>query len=111
MAKSFKRLNTLSDPFDSQTWYLLGRAYMEFCDMQRALQKFHEAIYRNGTFPGYWHSLGVAYYILDNLRECIACFSNSLRLNPYIPENWYCLGVLVSGSKWNSTNSNIRIHS
>jgi tetratricopeptide (TPR) repeat protein len=84
---------------------------MEFDELQIALQKFHEAIYRNETFPGYWHSLGVAYYVLDNLRECIACFSNSLRLNPYIPENWYCLGVLVSGSKWNSKNSNIRIHS
>lgn len=84
------------DPLDSQTWYLLGRAFMDIQQPQNAHVKYQQAIYRDDRFPGYWISMGVLYYAANSYRRSLDALSRGIRLNPYISEAWYNLGVLVS---------------
>jgi glucose repression mediator protein len=92
-------LRLLSDPFDSQTWYLLGRAFMDIQQPIKAIVAYREAIWLDYSCPGYFHSLGVLYYSEQQHLDSLDYLSRGIRLNPYIPEAWYNLGVLASIGK------------
>lgn len=96
------RLIFFSDPFDGQSWYLLGRAYLELHETKHpsalllAYDCFQAAVYGNGRCPDYWLSVGVLYYLADEYPNSLDAISIVLKLSPYLPFAWYNLGILVS---------------
>lgn len=96
------RLIFFSDPFDSQSWYLLGRAYLELHETKYrsalllANGCFQAAIRGNGSCPDYWLSVPVFYYLAGAYLDSIDVITQVLRLNPYLPLAWYNVGILVS---------------
>ena len=83
-----------SDPNDSQSWYLLGRAYMAGQNYNKAYEAYQQAVYRDGKNPTFWCSIGVLYYQINQYRDALDAYSRAIRLNPYISEVWFDLGSL-----------------
>ncbi|PWN53606.1 hypothetical protein IE53DRAFT_136811 [Violaceomyces palustris] len=83
-----------SDPNDSQSWYLLGRAYMAGQNYNKAYEAYQQAVYRDGKNPTFWCSIGVLYYQINQFRDALDAYSRAIRLNPYISEVWFDLGSL-----------------
>lgn len=83
-----------SDKNDQQTWYLLGRAYMNSQDYNKAYDSYQQAVYRDGKNPVLWGSIGILYFQNGQYHDALGAFSRSIRLNPYIPEIWFNLGIL-----------------
>lgn len=82
------------DPNDQQTWYLVGRSYMEMQDYNKAYDAYQQAVYRDGKNPTLWCSIGILYFQIMQFHDALGAFSRSIRLNPYIPEIWLNLGIL-----------------
>jgi glucose repression mediator protein len=85
---------TLSDPSDAQSWYLLGRAYMAGQKYNKAYEAYQQAVYRDGRNPTFWCSIGVLYFQINQYRDALDAYSRAIRINPYIPEVWFDLGSL-----------------
>lgn len=83
-----------SDANDSQSWYLLGRAYMAGRNFNKAYEAYQQAVYRDGKNPTFWCSIGVLYYQIAQYRDALDAYSRAIRLNPYISEVWFDLGSL-----------------
>lgn len=90
-------------PHDSQTWYLLGRAYMDIQQYRKAYDSYQQAVYLAYKFPGYWNSIGVLYFAFNRYRDSRRSLAISVRLNPSLSEPWYNLGVLVSIRRFHKT--------
>ena len=84
------------DPSDAQSWYLLGRCYMQMQKYPKAYEAYQQAVYRDGRNPTFWCSIGVLYYQINQYRDALDAYSRAIRLNPWISEVWYDLGTLVS---------------
>lgn len=84
----------VADPNDSQSWYLLGRAYMAGQNYNKAYEAYQQAVYRDGKNPTFWCSIGVLYYQINQFRDALDAYSRAIRLNPYISEVWFDLGSL-----------------
>lgn len=83
-----------SDPNDPQSWYLLGRAYMDAQEFNKAYDAYQQAVYRDGKNPVLWCSIGILYFQISQFHDALGAFSRSIRLNPYLPEIWLNLGIL-----------------
>ncbi|KAF2668304.1 TPR-like protein, partial [Microthyrium microscopicum] len=83
-----------SDQGDAQSWYLLGRCYMQQQKYPRAYEAYQQAVYRDGRNPTFWCSIGVLYYQINQYRDALDAYSRAIRLNPNISEVWYDLGTL-----------------
>ncbi|KAH8799614.1 TPR-like protein [Flagelloscypha sp. PMI_526] len=83
-----------SDPSDSQSWYLLGRAYMAGQKYNKAYEAYQQAVYRDGRNPTFWCSIGVLYFQINQFRDALDAYSRAIRINPYISEVWFDLGSL-----------------
>eukprot|EP01112_Ceratiomyxa_fruticulosa_P013180 TRINITY_DN3691_c0_g1_i1.p1 TRINITY_DN3691_c0_g1~~TRINITY_DN3691_c0_g1_i1.p1 ORF type:complete len:845 (-),score=192.51 TRINITY_DN3691_c0_g1_i1:47-2581(-) len=83
-----------ADPNDGQTWYLLGRCYMQQQKYRKAYDAYQQAVYRDGRNPTFWCSIGVLYYQINQFRDALDAYSRAIRLNPYLSEVWYDLGTL-----------------
>lgn len=86
----------VADGQDAQSWYLLGRCYMQMQKYPKAYEAYQQAVYRDGRNPTFWCSIGVLYYQINQYRDALDAYSRAIRLNPYISEVWYDLGTLVS---------------
>uniref|UniRef100_A0A6B2L5V7 Uncharacterized protein n=1 Tax=Arcella intermedia TaxID=1963864 RepID=A0A6B2L5V7_9EUKA len=82
------------DPLDGQTWYLLGRCYMQKQNFKKAYDAYQQAVYRDGSNPTFWCSIGVLYYQTNQFRDALDAYSRALKLNPCLSEVWYDLGTL-----------------
>ncbi|BFZ64416.1 glucose repression mediator protein [Saitoella coloradoensis] len=82
------------DGQDAQSWYLLGRCYMQQRNYSKAYEAYQQAVYRDGRNPTFWCSIGVLYYQINQYRDALDAYSRAIRLNPYISEVWYDLGTL-----------------
>lgn len=82
------------DPADSQSWYLLGRAYMAGQKYNKAYEAYQQAVYRDGRNPTFWCSIGVLYFQINQFRDALDAYSRAIRINPYISEVWFDLGSL-----------------
>ena len=82
------------DPNDQQTWFLVGRSYMEMQEYNKAYDAYQQAVYRDGKNPALWCSIGILYFQIMQFHDALGAFSRSIRLNPYIPEIWLNLGIL-----------------
>jgi cytochrome c-type biogenesis protein CcmH/NrfG len=89
---------SLADNSDAQSWYLLGRCYMQMQKYPKAYEAYQQAVYRDGRNPTFWCSIGVLYYQINQYRDALDAYSRAIRLNPWISEVWYDLGTLVSCS-------------
>lgn len=83
-----------SEPGDGQTWYVLGRCYMQQQKYRKAYDAYQQAVYRDGRNPTFWCSIGVLYYQINQFRDALDAYSRAIRLNPYLSEVWYNLGTL-----------------
>ncbi|WFD42785.1 glucose repression mediator protein [Malassezia psittaci] len=83
-----------SDPNDQKAWYLLGRAYMNAEEYNKAYEAYQQTVYRDGKNPVLWCSIGILYFQISQFHDALGAYSRSIRLNPYIPEIWFNLGVL-----------------
>ncbi|KAL7418921.1 glucose repression mediator protein [Cryptotrichosporon argae] len=83
-----------TDGQDSQSWYLLGRAYMAGQRYNKAYEAYQQAVYRDGRNPTFWCSIGVLYYQINQYRDALDAYSRAIRINPYISEVWFNLGSL-----------------
>ncbi|AEO61745.1 hypothetical protein MYCTH_2071423 [Thermothelomyces thermophilus ATCC 42464] len=83
-----------ADNSDAQSWYLLGRCYMQMQKYPKAYEAYQQAVYRDGRNPTFWCSIGVLYYQINQYRDALDAYSRAIRLNPYISEVWYDLGTL-----------------
>jgi len=94
--------NVVLDPDSAQTWYLLGRTYMQLDPgqhvdpLREAHAAYQESVYRAGRSPPLWISIGVLFHRVNQYRNSLDALSRSIRLNPYLAGVWYNLGVLVS---------------
>ncbi|EGS23748.1 uncharacterized protein CTHT_0004500 [Thermochaetoides thermophila DSM 1495] len=79
---------------DAQSWYLLGRCYMQLQKYPKAYEAYQQAVYRDGRNPTFWCSIGVLYYQINQYRDALDAYSRAIRLNPDISEVWYDLGTL-----------------
>lgn len=83
-----------SDPSDQKAWYLLGRAYMDAEEYNKAYEAYQQTVYRDGKNPVLWCSIGILYFQISQYHDALGAYSRSIRLNPYIPEIWFNLGIL-----------------
>nr|CDP27253.1 Putative protein of unknown function with TPR domain [Podospora anserina S mat+] len=83
-----------ADNSDAQSWYLLGRCYMQQQKYPKAYEAYQQAVYRDGRNPTFWCSIGVLYYQINQYRDALDAYSRAIRLNPFISEVWYDLGTL-----------------
>ncbi|KAL2180042.1 uncharacterized protein P884DRAFT_193363 [Thermothelomyces heterothallicus CBS 202.75] len=83
-----------ADNSDAQSWYLLGRCYMQMQKYPKAYEAYQQAVYRDGRNPTFWCSIGVLYYQINQYRDALDAYSRAIRLNPWISEVWYDLGTL-----------------
>ncbi|KAL2136684.1 hypothetical protein VTI74DRAFT_2095 [Chaetomium olivicolor] len=83
-----------ADQSDAQSWYLLGRCYMQLQKYPKAYEAYQQAVYRDGRNPTFWCSIGVLYYQINQYRDALDAYSRAIRLNPWISEVWYDLGTL-----------------
>lgn len=83
-----------ADPADAQSWYLLGRAFMEGQKYNKAYEAYQQAVYRDGKNPTFWCSIGVLYYQINQYRDALDAYSRAIRLNSFISEVWFNLGSL-----------------
>ncbi|WFC93497.1 glucose repression mediator protein [Malassezia brasiliensis] len=83
-----------SDPSDPKAWYLLGRAYMDAEEYNKAYEAYQQTVYRDGKNPVLWCSIGILYFQISQYHDALGAYSRSIRLNPYIPEIWFNLGIL-----------------
>ncbi|KAL2160375.1 hypothetical protein VTH06DRAFT_1548 [Thermothelomyces fergusii] len=83
-----------ADSSDAQSWYLLGRCYMQMQKYPKAYEAYQQAVYRDGRNPTFWCSIGVLYYQINQYRDALDAYSRAIRLNPRISEVWYDLGTL-----------------
>ncbi|KAL4399866.1 glucose repression mediator protein [Malassezia pachydermatis] len=83
-----------SDSNDPQTWYLMGRCYMNAQEYSKAYDAYQQAVYVDGKNPALWCSIGILYFQISQFHDALGAFSRSIRLNPYIPEIWFNLGAL-----------------
>src|SRR3990167_8743330 len=83
-----------ADTNDGQTWYLLGRCYMNQHKYRKAYDAYQQAVYRDSRNPTFWCSIGVLYYQINQYRDALDAYSRAIRLNPYLSEVWYDLGTL-----------------
>ncbi|KAL0470526.1 hypothetical protein QR685DRAFT_442085 [Neurospora intermedia] len=94
--KAIEYLNqsVAADQTDAQSWYLLGRCYMQLQKYPKAYEAYQQAVYRDGRNPTFWCSIGVLYYQINQYRDALDAYSRAIRLNPFISEVWYDLGTL-----------------
>ncbi|KAF8512175.1 hypothetical protein JB92DRAFT_337066 [Gautieria morchelliformis] len=83
-----------ADATDAQSWYLLGRAYMQGQKYNKAYEAYQQAVYRDGRNPTFWCSIGVLYFQINQYRDALDAYSRAIRINPYISEVWFDLGSL-----------------
>lgn len=83
-----------SDPNDQKAWYMLGRAYMDAEEYNKAYEAYQQTVYRDGKNPVLWCSIGILYFQISQFHDALGAYSRSIRLNPYIPEIWFNLGIL-----------------
>ncbi|KAI8801638.1 hypothetical protein BJ742DRAFT_749407 [Cladochytrium replicatum] len=83
-----------TDRNDAQTYYLLGRCYMQQQKFNKAYEAYQNAVYRDDRNPTFWCSIGVLYYQINQYRDALEAYTRAIRLNPYISEVWYDLGTL-----------------
>lgn len=95
-AIEFLEKSVAADNNDAQSWYLLGRCYMQQQKYPKAYEAYQQAVYRDGRNPTFWCSIGVLYYQINQYRDALDAYSRAIRLNPFISEVWYDLGTLVS---------------
>lgn len=93
-AVSYLTKSLETDGTDSQSWFLLGRAFMAGQKYNKAYEAYQQAVYRDGRNPTFWCSIGVLYYQINQYRDALDAYSRAIRLNPYISEVWYNLGTL-----------------
>ncbi|KAF8323076.1 TPR-like protein [Clavulina sp. PMI_390] len=94
MAIQYLTRSLESDGTDAQSWYLLGRAYMQVTKYQKAYEAYQQAVYRDGRNPTFWCSIGVLYFQINQYRDALDAYSRAIRINPYISEVWFDLGSL-----------------
>jgi glucose repression mediator protein len=56
-----------AEPGDGQTWYVLGRCYMQQQKYRKAYDAYQQAVYRDGRNPTFWCSIGVLYYQINQV--------------------------------------------
>merc|ERR1712093_367019 len=83
-----------SDQNDAQSWYLLGRCYMNQQKYRQVYEAYQQAVYRDSRNPTFWCSIGVLYYQINQYSDALDAYSKAIRLNPYLSEVWYDLGTL-----------------
>ena len=88
-----------ADTNDGQTWYLLGRCYMNQHKYRKAYDAYQQAVYRDSRNPTFWCSIGVLYYQINQYRDALDAYSRAIRLNPFLSEVWYDLGTLYESCK------------
>lgn len=88
-----------ADSKDGQTWYLLGRCYMNQQKYHKAYDAYQQAVYRDSRNPTFWCSIGVLYYQINQYSDALDAYSRAIRLNPYLSEVWYDLGTLYESCK------------
>jgi len=57
-----------ADKEDTQTWYFLGRIYMQQQKYNKAYEYYQQAVYRDGRNPNYWCSIGVLYFQIHQVK-------------------------------------------
>ncbi|KAL2015911.1 hypothetical protein VTK56DRAFT_4549 [Thermocarpiscus australiensis] len=93
-AVEYLEKSVAADNTDAQSWYLLGRCYMQMQKYPKAYEAYQQAVYRDGRNPTFWCSIGVLYYQINQYRDALDAYSRAIRLNPNISEVWYDLGTL-----------------
>ncbi|KAJ1983445.1 glucose repression mediator protein [Dimargaris verticillata] len=83
-----------SDGTDAQSWYLLGRCYMNEKKHNPAYEAYQQAVYRDGNNAHFWCSIGVLYFQITQYRDALDAYSRALRFNPQLSEVWHNLGTL-----------------
>ncbi|KAF8831960.1 hypothetical protein HHX47_DHR1000836 [Lentinula edodes] len=83
-----------ADPSDAQSWYLLGRAYLDNHNYTKASETFWEAVQRDDGNPIFWCAIGALYSHIDQNHSALDAYSRALHINPYISEAWLGLGGL-----------------
>lgn len=83
-----------ADRNDGQTWYLLGRVYMQIKEFRQAYDAYQQAVYRDGNNATFWCSIGVLYYSMNQYRDAMDAYARAIRLNPSVSEVWFDLGTL-----------------
>merc|ERR1712137_948951 len=99
IAISYLMRSIEADTKDGQTWYLLGRCYMNQQQYQKAYDAYQQAVYRDSRNPTFWCSIGVLYYQINQYTDALDAYSRAIRLNPYLSEVWYDLGTLYESCK------------
>lgn len=94
LAISFLTRSLEADMNDAQTWYFLGRCYINQKNYMKAYDAYQQAVYRDGRNPTFWCSIGVLYYQINQFSDALDAYTRAIRLNPYISEVWYDLGAL-----------------
>lgn len=77
------------DQNDAQTWYLIGRCYMNQQKYNDAYNAYQQAVYRDGRNPTFWCSIGILYYQINQYPDALDAYGRAIRLNPYLSEVWY----------------------
>ncbi|KAK7012602.1 hypothetical protein R3P38DRAFT_3323820 [Favolaschia claudopus] len=83
-----------AEPFDAQSWYLLGCAYMAGQKYDQAYGAYEKAISCDNQNSTFWCSMGILYHETNQYRDALDAYTRAMRINPYAPEVWFNLGIL-----------------
>ncbi|KAH9965579.1 hypothetical protein BJV74DRAFT_890217 [Russula compacta] len=94
LAISYLTKSLEADPSDTQSWYLLGRAYMASQKYNKAYEAYQQAVYHDSRNPTFWCSIRVLYFQINQFCDTLDAYSWAICINPYISEVWFDLGSL-----------------
>ncbi|MCF7876958.1 MAG: tetratricopeptide repeat protein [Candidatus Omnitrophica bacterium] len=82
------------NPDSPQTWYKLGRAYIELKDYQKAIGCYRQVLKIDPGSIIVLNDLGWVYEVIGNYQKSIEYFQKYLRYNPDDPEIYFKLGIV-----------------
>lgn len=79
----------------AEHWYLLGRAFINMKEYDKAYEALQQAVNCNGRIPNIWVTVGILYYCTTQFHNALDALTRAIRLEPGLYVSWYNLGVLV----------------
>ena len=95
----FAQENLQRDPHNADWWVIMGYAYSELQQYQRAADAFQQATRMEPQDITSWNLLAQAYRSLKQPERAIRTLDNALRINRDSPMTYYLLGESFSDLK------------
>lgn len=84
---------TRNAPREPQAWYMLGIAYKESSQADKAITAYQRSLRINNEDAEVWNNLGSAYYTTKRMTDAIKAFQQALRIHPEDAMVWQNLGT------------------